>query len=67
MNGNRDNQLSCTIARLDDAIAYFRNVNNKHCSRFFDMIMELLIKRNNKERDYIGWSGVLLLLYTSKQ
>ena len=25
--------------------------------------MALLIKRNNKERDYIGWSGVLLLLY----
>ena len=25
------------------------------------------MKRNNKEKDYIGWSGVLLLLYTSKQ
>ena len=29
--------------------------------------MALLIKRNSKERDYIGWSGMLLLLYASKQ
>ena len=59
--------LSHTIARLDDAISYFRNIDNKHCRRFFDMIMALLIKRNSNERDYIGWSGVLLLLYASKQ
>ena len=29
--------------------------------------MVLLIKRNSKERDYIGWSSVLVLLYASKQ
>ena len=28
--------------------------------------MALLIKINSKERDYIGWSGVLLLLYALK-
>ena len=40
---------------------YFWNVNNKHCRRFFDVIMALLIKRNSKERNCIGWSGMLLL------
>ena len=40
---------------------YFRNVDNKRCKRFFDVIMALLMKRNSKEKDYIGWSGVLLL------
>ena len=44
--------LSHTIAQLDDAIVYFRNVDNKHDRRFFDVVMALLIMRNSKERDY---------------
>ena len=59
--------FSRTIARLDDTIAYFQNVDSKHCRRFFKVIMVLLMKRNSKERDYIGWSDVLLLLYASNQ
>ena len=42
--------LSRTIVQLDDAIAYFRNVDNKHCRQFFEVIMALLMKRNSKEK-----------------
>ena len=59
--------LLCTIAQLDDAIVYFRNADNKHCRQFFEVIMALLMRRNSKEENYIGWSGVLLLFYASKQ
>ena len=38
---------------------YFQNVDNKHCRRFFNAIMALIMKRNSKEKDYIGWSSVL--------
>ena len=59
--------LSRAIVQLDDAIEYFLNVNNKHCRQFFEVMMALLMKRNSKEKDYIGWSSMLLLFYASKQ
>ena len=49
--------LLCTIALLDDVITYFWNVSKKHCKRFFEVIMEVIIKEDSKERNYIGLNG----------